>query len=158
MSRYVIYNDKNIKRIIDIPDDSMFDVIESNVGESENYEKVDLDFDVSKYKVVDGKLHKQSSDELSRNAANYPFFNDKLIDSEIDAIIDNAFLGGVDVEKWKIDNYAYIRKFFYPKREMYLDGLAKSLSDDEITKDEGNEQIKEYSRICLEVKKRFPKS
>jgi hypothetical protein len=61
---------------------------------------------------------------------------------------DEGFiLPEVDVEGFRRENYAILRKGAYPPVEMYLDAVAKG--------DAVQEQ--EYKNLCLAVKERFPK-
>lgn len=53
----------------------------------------------------------------------------------------------VDVEAWKKENYAILRKAFYPNMAEYLDAVVK-----------GDEEAQQaYIDACLAVKERFPK-
>ena len=53
----------------------------------------------------------------------------------------------VDVEAWKKENYAILRKAFYPNMAEYLDAVVK-----------GDEEAQQaYINACLAVKERFPK-
>lgn len=53
----------------------------------------------------------------------------------------------VDVDAWKIENYAILRQSFYPPMAEYLDAVVK-----------GDEEAQQaYIDGCLAVKARFPK-
>ena len=53
----------------------------------------------------------------------------------------------VDVEAWKKENYAILRKAFYPQMTDYMDAVVK-----------GDEEAQQaYIDACLAVKERFPK-
>ena len=52
-----------------------------------------------------------------------------------------------DVEAWKKENYAILRKAFYPQMTDYMDAVVK-----------GDEEAqKAYIDACLAIKERFPK-
>ena len=53
----------------------------------------------------------------------------------------------VDVEAWKKENYAILRKAFYPQMTDYMDALVKG----------DTEAQQSYIEACLAVKERFPK-
>lgn len=54
---------------------------------------------------------------------------------------------GVDVEAWKKENYAILRKAFYPQMADYMDAVVKG----------DTEAQQSYIEACLAVKERFPK-
>lgn len=54
---------------------------------------------------------------------------------------------GVDIEAWKKENYAILRKAFYPQMTDYMDAVVKG----------DTEAQKAYIDACLAVKERFPK-
>ena len=53
----------------------------------------------------------------------------------------------VDVEAWKKENYAILRKAFYPQMTDYMDAVVKG----------DTEAQQSYIDECLAVKERFPK-
>lgn len=53
----------------------------------------------------------------------------------------------VDIDAWKKENYALLRKAFYPPASEYLDAIVKG----------DKEAQNAYIKACLGVKNRFPK-
>jgi len=81
-------------------------------------------------------------------------------DEQLNDIISTYILSqGLEATtaQWRLDNYADLRRWAYPDKEDYLDGIVKLSSDDEDTQTEGQEQIDTYTTACLAVKARFPK-
>jgi len=81
-------------------------------------------------------------------------------DEQLNDIISTyLFSQGIEstVSQWRLDNYIDLRRWAYPDKEDYLDGIVKLSSSDETVQTEGQEQIDTYTTACLAVKARFPK-
>ncbi len=111
------------------------------------------DWDDTNYKIVNHQpvpyTQKEKDERLFPFIKNnFPVVNNNMNDVELDSVIDAFFLGLVDVAQWKIDNYSWLRKIFYPEYGELLDAEVKS----------DNEQKEAYVNKCLQIKRRFPKS
>jgi hypothetical protein len=85
----------------------------------------------------------------------------KKTEEEIDIIIQN-FIDEHDIssskEEWKIANYVDLRRWAYPDTNILNDAMVKINSGIELIETEGQQQLEQYYKDCLEVKQRFPKS
>lgn len=88
-----------------------------------------------------------------------PVFTDinSITDIELNARISSFYYGQVDVDVWKIDNYAVLRKASYPQLAEKADAEVKIASGIEALIAEGELQLESYNEDCLNVKTRFPK-
>ncbi len=84
-------------------------------------------------------------------------FTKSMTNKEVDKAILDYFGESINTNKWKKENYSYIRGFFYPPESELYDGMAKANSTDPTIKQEGERQMQSYFAECLGVKKRFPK-
>lgn len=83
-----------------------------------------------------------------------PMFAGDETDAQIDEILQRFYFGKVEPGEWKKNNYAYIRKFFYPDFASYIDSQAKIANGDP----GGQDELNSYYSQCIDVKKRFPKA
>jgi len=54
-------------------------------------------------------------------------------------------------------DYKVGRSKAYPPIEDYLDAQIKINSGDSVLKKEGEEQLDTYTKVCLQIKKNYPK-
>lgn len=80
-----------------------------------------------------------------------------LSDEDLNTQISEYFLEQVDVETWRIGNYAYLRKQAYPSEYEKLDAEVKIGSGIEALAAEGELQLQDYIEDCINVKMRFLK-
>lgn len=73
-------------------------------------------------------------------------------DAALDKAIENM---GEDPVTYRQDNYEIFRKWAYPDSFEFIDASVKQ--KDAKRKNEGNKQMDDYIKNCIEVKDRFPK-
>jgi len=78
-------------------------------------------------------------------------------DTELNAVIQDYLGSDGNVQQWRIDNYAQLRAWAYPKMAEYNDAQVKLSSTDSAIQSEGQAQLDQYVADCLTVKQRFPK-
>lgn len=117
----------------------------------------------SKYKVVGGQFVPYTQTEkdvktfeLIKNTQPTTIHKD-MTDAEIDQAISKYFMGRVNIQIWKRENYAYLRKRFYPDVEDFIDAQVKLNSKDPTDVSKGQSQLQNYYDQCLAVKARFQK-
>jgi len=149
----------------------MLVLVDSNMIEDEikaaNPEKlpvieVDLNFDPHGHKIVDGKIvAKNNFDEYLEREAIYKThlkFSGNETDTELDDKINSFFLDQIkDINTWKKENYDFLRKFFYPDFNEYIDAQVKIHSNDTKLQQDGQNQLTNYFQKCQAIKTRFPK-
>jgi hypothetical protein len=153
MIKYLIYTNTDIVHATTISAEDLYDCIIEPMRKACNGSVLQIPIDKHKsdYYMLNGMptLITNEIIGLRRQSAfrGKLTFNRDDTDEAVNFKIDSYFNGTVDVIQWKLDNYYYIRKFFYPPMEEYLDAVAKG---DQV-------QIDNYKSSCLAVKARFPK-
>ena len=120
------------------------------------------DYDRTIYKIVDDVPVQQT--ELEKDIYQYnliknelPPINRGLTDTEIDNQLNDFFHGQEDIQVWKLNNYRFLRKCYYPPIEEYNDAQVKLNSGIPELIQQGQEQLNKYIQDCLDIKTRFPK-
>lgn len=115
------------------------------------------------YYYINGEFTEKSESELLREVYHSRIgtipdgiFN-TMSDEDLDIIIDEYFMGNIDVTQWRVDNYVPLREIFYPPYVDYLDAQVKiNCGVPEIIV-EGETELTMYYQRCYEIKIRFPK-
>ena len=79
-----------------------------------------------------------------------------LGNSQLDLAISKLASG--DTEQWKEDHASELRSMEYPPLTELADAMAKLYSGDRDLEKEGLDQLKEYSKKCLDIKNKWRKS
>lgn len=114
----------------------------------------------STHKVVDGILVEKT--QLEQEDYQYqmielsypPISNFNAPDEEIDQIINDYFMGRVDVSQWKLNHYAWLRKNSYPDIGDQLDEILKYLQ----TKDDLPSGLQSIISNRMSIKSKFIKT
>lgn len=149
---YVIYND-------------LGEIIRSGSTSSENLDDKILNAGeyvlegvgrAETHKVVDGQIVEKTQEEQDdfRYDMVKDFYPTLDFTGDIDQQIDDFYVGHVDVQQWKIDNYRWLRRQIYPEIGDQLDALLKYLKLKSDLEPEITDIISEWES----VKDQFPKS
>jgi hypothetical protein len=161
--KFIFHNgEKIIKEILVVNEDSAEAEINASNPEAYQVLEVDVDFDAKAHKIVDGMpVLKDNLDkylEREKIYTQYLKFSGNETDQEVDQKISEFFFGGIkDISAWKMENYDFLRKFFYPPIEEHIDAQVKIASSNLGTKQEGQVQLSNYLQKCQKVKDRFSK-
>lgn len=156
--KYTIYNKttSEINRVIDC-DENMIDV---QLQLDEDY--IEGNSDDIKQKVENGKIVDKTQTEL--DDYNFELIKDTipdidvtLSDEDLDIMLDEYFIGRVDIEQWKFDNYNILRKRYYPRHDNFIDAYVKINSNIPELKIQGEEQMNNHIEKSLNIKNKFPK-
>ena len=123
--------------------EGQIDDINQKVVDKKVVDKTQTELDDYKFKLVENML----PDEIDLN------WND----GELDTYLNNYYIQRIDIVQWRIDNYRYLRKMWYPKIEEYTDAQVKLNSGIPELIQQGQEQLNKYIQDCLDIKTRFPK-
>ncbi len=123
---------------------------------------IEAEGDITDFKVVNGEVvpkDQSEKDDLlyQERIGSFPSFFSST-DTDIDTAISDYFLGRVDIQQWKTENYTFLRKAFYPEMGESLDAQVKLSSTDPLLQAAGQAQLDQYSADCMAVKARFPKA
>lgn len=156
--KFIYHNGTSIKKEFILPDNQFLEQELAAANCDQDYIlEVDLDFDSTAHKIVNGKPelfdNKDKCENRKKIFENYFKFNGKETNTEIDKKINDFFFGQIDVPTWKLENYAFLRRFFYPNIYEYVDAMVKINTGDK----NGQDQLSNYFKRCMEVKNRFPK-
>jgi hypothetical protein len=116
------------------------------------------EYDKALYKIVKGTAVLKT--EIEQTDYQYNLVKDTIPPPEAtltDALIDQYFYGKVDVQQWKKEHYAILRKRSYPPIEELIDAQVKLHSGEKSVADSGQAQIDAYVQKCLEVKQTYSK-
>jgi len=86
--------------------------------------------------------------------------NNNATDTELNNIIEQYLTDhsiNKTVDEWCIENYAQLRRWAYPKLDVFNDAEVKLNSGDSTLESEGQNQKDNYIQQCLDIKSRFPK-
>lgn len=90
-----------------------------------------------------------------------PNLDTSLTDTELNSVIDDYFLGLVDVPAWRVENYKILRETIYRTRDNDVRDAKGKINDpdgDQAIIDEGHAELSEYYEWRkYKVKARFPK-
>jgi hypothetical protein len=106
--------------------------------------------------IVD-KSKKELEDDLFYERVNFdPPIMAGMTDAEIDQAILDFYLGRVDPHFWRVENYALLRRIFYPPIAEFADAQVKVAAGGHLAL-EGKSQLDAYTTACMAIKYRFPK-
>ena len=154
MKNFIIYDKEGtIKRIGVCPDNQV------KIQPQENEFVIEGISDGISQKIVDRKIVDKTEVEnndyiYEMRKDSFPKLDFTLTDEEIDQQINDFFVGKVDVQQWKKDNYAWLRKQSYPNIEDQLDSLMKYLK----TKQDLTLELEQTINKIDQVKLRWPKT
>lgn len=114
------------------------------------------------HKIVNHKIIKKTNndkiDYRFNNIKNsLPPIDNTMSDVELDNFLTEYFTIKMNISKWRIKKYAWLRKKFYPSVTDYIDAQVKKKHNN-IYGSEGSKQETKYLDKCVAVKLRFPKS
>jgi len=112
-------------------------------------------------KIVDHLVFDKTQTEideyrLTRQHMKRLYFTGVENDKELNQIISDHFYALIDVVQWRVENYALLRKAFYPPIDNFNDAQVKKKHTDKYGV-EGADQEELYLIECEAVKLRFPK-
>lgn len=113
-------------------------------------------FDLEKKQLVEFPEQEKLLKQYEQVKNFKPPFVGTETDTEIDQKILDFYYGQVDSATWKKDNYAYLRKCFYPDQSEFIDAEVKLSTSDSKLVVKGSTQKQTYVDACLAVKARFP--
>ena len=154
MKNFIIYDKEGtIKRIGVCPDNQV------KIQPQENEFVIEGISDGISQKIVDGKIVDKTEVEnndyiYEMRKDSFPKLDFTLTDEEIDQQINEYYIGKVDVQQWKKDNYDWLRKQSYPNIEDQLDSLMKYLK----TKQDLTLELEQTINKIDQVKLRWPKT
>lgn len=116
----------------------------------------------SAFKIIDGEAVEKTTVEktdylYAKIQDSFPTINNAMSDLELNQTILTFYYSRVDVAVWRVENYKWIRKQFYPDLEDKADAEVKLSSTDPTMQAAGQAQLDKYNADCLAVKTRFPK-
>jgi len=156
MGNFIIYNTEGyILRTGSCPDS----MIKNQIVDGEFVISGEADQETQKivnHLVFDKTQTEIDEYRLTRQHMKRLYFTGVENDKELNQIISDHFYALIDVVQWRVENYALLRKAFYPPIDNFNDAQVKKKHTDKYGV-EGADQEELYLIECEAVKLRFPK-